>query len=118
MISIKNISKSYNKVKALDDVSFEVRSGELFRLIGPDRAGKTTLIRVLTTLLLAEEGEAIVADLEVVKDYRTIRTCVGYMSGRFSLYQDLSILENLTFFATISGTTIEENYDLIKISEV
>jgi ABC-2 type transport system ATP-binding protein len=114
MISIKNISKSYDKVKALDDVSFEVKSGELFGLIGPDGAGKTTLIRILTTVLLADEGVATVADFDVVKEYKDIRTCVGYMPGRFSLYQDLTILENLTFFATIFGTTIEANYDLIK----
>lgn len=114
MISIKNISKSYDKVKALDDVSFEVESGELFGLIGPDGAGKTTLIRILTTVLLADEGVATVADFDVVKGYKDIRTCVGYMPGRFSLYQDLTILENLTFFATIFGTTIEANYDLIK----
>jgi ABC-type multidrug transport system ATPase subunit len=114
MISIKNISKSYDKIKALDSVSFEVKSGELFGLIGPDGAGKTTLIRILTTVLLADEGEATVAGFDVVKEFRDIRTCVGYMPGRFSLYQDLTILENLTFFATIFGTTIEENYDLIK----
>lgn len=114
MISIKNISKSYDKVKALDKVSFEVQSGELFGLIGPDGAGKTTLIRILTTVLLANEGVATVADFDAVKEYKDIRTCVGYMPGRFSLYQDLTILENLTFFATIFGTTIEANYDLIK----
>lgn len=114
MISVRNISKSYEKVKALDNVSFEVESGELFGLIGPDGAGKTTLIRILTTVLLANEGAATVAGFDVVKEYRDIRTCVGYMPGRFSLYQDLSILENLTFFATIFGTTIEANYDLIK----
>lgn len=114
MIAVQNISKSYKKVKALNSVSFEVKKGELFGLIGPDGAGKTTLIRILTTVLLADEGEASVANFDVVKKYRDIRQCVGYMPGKFSLYQDLSIIENLTFFATIFGTTVEANYELIK----
>lgn len=114
MISIKNISKSYGETKALDNISLEVAKGELFGLIGPDGAGKSTLFRILTTLLLADEGTATVADCDVVKDYRKIRKQVGYMPGRFSLYQDLSVYENLEFFATIFGTTIEENYDLIR----
>ncbi len=114
MILVKNISKSYGEVKALDTVSFEVNEGELFGLIGPDGAGKTTLIRILTTVLLANEGIATVAGFDVIKEFKDIRTCVGYMPGRFSLYQDLTILENLTFFATIFGTTIDENYELIK----
>ncbi len=113
-ISVKNISKSYDKAMALKDISFEVKSGELFGLIGPDGAGKTTLFRILTTLLIADEGEATVAGYDVVKDYKSIRNHVGYMPGRFSLYQDLTVEENLNFFATIFGTTIEENYDLIK----
>jgi ABC-type multidrug transport system ATPase subunit len=113
-ISISNISKSYKKVKALQDISFEVKPNELFGLIGPDGAGKTTLFRVLTTLLIANEGTARVAGFDVIKDYKSIRKSVGYMPGRFSLYQDLTIQENLTFFATIFGTTIAENYDLIK----
>ena len=113
-ISVKHISKSYKNVKALQDISFEVKEGELFGLIGPDGAGKTTLFRILTTLLIANEGTATVADFDVVKDYKQIRNNVGYMPGRFSLYQDLTIEENLNFFATIFGTTIEENYDLIK----
>lgn len=113
-ISISNISKSYKKVKALKNISFEVKPNELFGLIGPDGAGKTTLFRILTTLLIANEGTASVAGFDVVKDYKSIRKSVGYMPGRFSLYQDLTIEENLTFFATIFGTTIEENYDLIK----
>ncbi len=113
-ISVKHISKSYKNVKALQDISFEVKEGELFGLIGPDGAGKTTLFRILTTLLIANEGSATVADFDVVKDYKQIRNNVGYMPGRFSLYQDLTIEENLNFFATIFGTTIEENYDLIK----
>ena len=113
-ITVNNISKSYNKVKALDQISFDVKSGELFGLIGPDGAGKTTLFRVLTTLLIQDEGEATVAGYDVFKDYKSIRSHVGYMPGRFSLYQDLTVEENLNFFATIFGTTIEENYDLIK----
>ena len=113
-ISVKNISKSYNKIKALDAVTFDVEPGELFGLIGPDGAGKTSLFRILTTLLIADEGTAKVANMEVVSDYKRIRNSVGYMPGRFSLYQDLTVLENLKFFATIFGTTIEENYDLIK----
>ena len=113
-ISVKHISKSYKNVKALQDISFEAKEGELFGLIGPDGAGKTTLFRILTTLLIANEGSATVADFDVVKDYKQIRNNVGYMPGRFSLYQDLTIEENLNFFATIFGTTIEENYDLIK----
>lgn len=98
----------------MKNISFEVNPGELFGLIGPDGAGKTTLFRILTTLLIADEGEANVAGYDVVKDYKEIRKHVGYMPGRFSLYQDLTVEENLNFFATIFGTTIEENYDLIK----
>lgn len=113
-ISVHNISKSYKNSKALDAVSFEVKSGELFGLIGPDGAGKTTIFRILTTLLIADEGKATVLDYEVVADYKAIRNSVGYMPGKFSLYQDLTVEENLSFFATIFGTTIEENYDLIE----
>jgi ABC-2 type transport system ATP-binding protein len=113
-IQVQNISKSYNKIKAVEAISFEVKEGELFGLIGPDGAGKTTIFRILTTLLLANEGSATVAGFDIVKDYKAIRNSVGYMPGKFSLYQDLSVEENLTFFATIFGTTIEENYDLIK----
>lgn len=113
-ISISNISKSYQEVKALQNISFDVKEGELFGLIGPDGAGKTTLFRVLTTLLIAEEGKAKVAGFDVIKDYKSIRKNVGYMPGKFSLYQDLTIKENLNFFATIFGSSIEENYDLIK----
>jgi ABC-2 type transport system ATP-binding protein len=113
-ISLSNISKSYKKVKAVQDISFDVNPGELFGLIGPDGAGKTTIFRILTTLLIPDEGRATVAGFDVVKDYKVIRKSVGYMPGRFSLYQDLTVEENLTFFATIFGTTIEENYDLIE----
>ena len=113
-IKVLNISKSYKALKAIDSVSFEVNKGELFGLIGPDGAGKTTLFRILTTLLIASEGSASILDFDVVKDYNSIRNSVGYMPGKFSLYQDLTVEENLTFFATIFGTTIQENYDLIK----
>lgn len=113
-IRLSNISKSYKKVKAVQNISFDVESGELFGLIGPDGAGKTTIFRILTTLLIPNDGTATVAEFDVVKDYKAIRKSVGYMPGRFSLYQDLTVEENLTFFATIFGTTIEENYDLIE----
>lgn len=113
-IKVVNISKSYGAIRALENISFEVKAGELFGLIGPDGAGKTTLFRILTTLLFADEGTAAVSDLDVVNDYKSIRSSVGYMPGRFSLYQDLTVEENLKFFATIFGTTLEENYDLIK----
>jgi ABC-type multidrug transport system ATPase subunit len=113
-IQVHNISKSYNKISAIEAISFEVKKGELFGLIGPDGAGKTTIFRILTTLLLANEGSATVAGFDVVLDYKAIRNSVGYMPGKFSLYQDLTVEENLNFFATIFGTTIEENYDLIK----
>ena len=113
-ISVKNISKSFKNKTALKNISFEVEDGELFGLIGPDGAGKTTLFRILTTLLIADEGTATVANFDVVSAYKKIRNNVGYMPGKFSLYQDLTVEENLEFFATIFGTTIEENYDLIK----
>ena len=113
-IELKNISKSYGKVKALQDVSFSVNPGEVFGLIGPDGSGKTTLFRILTTLLLPETGTAWVDGFDTVKQMREIRKRVGYMPGRFSLYQDLSVEENLTFFATLFGTTVCENYDSIK----
>ncbi|WPR71026.1 ABC transporter ATP-binding protein [Flavobacterium sp. NG2] len=113
-IQVQNISKSYASTLAVDSVSFEVKKGELFGLIGPDGAGKTTLFRILTTLLLADEGKTTVTEFDVVKDYISIRNSVGYMPGRFSLYLDLTVEENLRFFATIFGTTIETNYDLIK----
>ncbi|MDF1517569.1 MAG: ABC transporter ATP-binding protein [Lutibacter sp.] len=113
-ISVQHISKSFKNVTAVNDVSFEVKEGELFGLIGPDGAGKTTIFRILTTLLFADKGTATVAGFDVVDDYKEIRNNVGYMPGKFSLYQDLTVEENLDFFATIFGTTIEENYDLIK----
>lgn len=116
-VEVYNISKSYGKkvaLQAIKDISFEVNQGELFGIIGPDGAGKTTLFRILTTLLLADEGKAKVAGLDVVKDYKEIRNRIGYMPGRFSLYPDLTVEENLEFFATIFNTTIEENYSLIR----
>lgn len=114
MISVENISKSYGAVQAIKRVSLEVNTGELFGLIGPDGAGKTTLFRILVTLLMPDAGKATVQGLDVVKDYKRLRNIVGYMPGRFSLYQDLTIEENLDFFATVFGTSIEANYDLIK----
>jgi ABC-type multidrug transport system ATPase subunit len=113
-ISVQNISKSYKNVQAIKGISLEVNQGELFGIIGPDGAGKTTLFRILTTLLLPNEGSAKVADYDIIKNVKEIRNSVGYMPGKFSLYQDLTVAENLTFFATIFGTTIEENYDLIE----
>jgi len=113
-ISIHSISKSFGEVKALQNISLNIEEGELFGLIGPDGAGKSTLFRILTTLLIPDAGEAFVTGSHSVYDFKEIRKKVGYMPGKFSLYQDLSIEENLTFFATIFGTTIEENYDLIK----
>jgi len=113
-VSVKNLVKTYGDVKAVNDISFEVQKGELFGLIGPDGAGKTSVFRILTTLLLADSGTATVEGLDVVNDYREIRNIVGYMPGRFSLYQDLTVEENLRFFATVFGTAIEENYELIR----
>ena len=113
-IKVQNISKSYNNIKAVEGITFEVKEGELFGLIGPDGAGKTTIFRILTTLLKANQGSATVAGFDAIQDYKSIRNCVGYMPGKFSLYQDLTVEENLSFFATIFGTTIQENYDLIK----
>jgi ABC-2 type transport system ATP-binding protein len=117
-VNISNIRKTFKAEKsvvtALYDISFAVNRGELFGLIGPDGAGKTTLFRILTTLMLADNGSASVDGLDVVKDFQAIRQRVGYMPGRFSLYQDLTVEENLSFFATLFNTSIEENYDLVK----
>ncbi len=114
MISIQHISKSYKDVQAITDISLEVQKGELFGLIGPDGAGKTTLMRILMTLLIQDEGTATMNGFDVIKDYKKIRNMVGYMPGRFSLYQDLTVEENLNFFATVFKTTVSENYDLIR----
>jgi len=115
-VILTNIRKTYNKDKivAVDDVSFSVNKAELFGLIGADGAGKTSIFRILTTLLLPDGGSAIVNGCDVVKDYKKIRKEVGYMPGKFSLYQDLTVEENLHFFATLFNTTVETNYDLIK----
>ena len=115
-VVIESISKSFKKEdkKALDQISLEVEEGELFGLIGPDGAGKTTLFRILTTLLLADSGNAYVHGQEVVKDYKKIRSMIGYMPRKFSLYQDLYVEENLNFFASLFNTSVEANYDLIK----
>jgi ABC-2 type transport system ATP-binding protein len=115
-VVLNQIRKTYhnNEVVAVDDVSFSVEHGELFGLIGPDGAGKTSIFRMLTTLLLPDGGKASANGFDVVEDYKEIRASVGYMPGKFSLYQDLTVEENLNFFATIFNTSIEENYDLIK----
>lgn len=116
-IIVNNIVKTYTTKKttitAVNDASFSVEEGEIFGLIGPDGAGKTSIFRILTTLLLADKGDAKVLGNDVVSDWKKIRDIVGYMPGRFSLYQDLTVEENLEFFATIFNTTIEENYNLV-----
>lgn len=114
MINVNNITKTYGEITALKDISFHINEGELFGFIGPDGAGKSTLFRILCTLLLPDQGIANIDGLDVIKEYRNIRLITGYMPGQFSLYQDLTIEENLNFFATVFGTTIEENYHLIK----
>jgi len=115
-IQVDHIVKTYNhgRVKALADVSFSVEKGQLFGLIGPDGAGKTSLFRILTTLLPADSGTAFVRGLDTSKDHRQIRAHLGYMPGRFSLYQDLTVEENLAFFAAVFGTTVEGNYDQVR----
>lgn len=113
-VIVDQVSKSYGDVKAIEDISFSVKKDELYGLIGPDGSGKTTIFRILTTLLLPNAGQATVEGFDVVKDFKAIRKISGYMPGRFSLYHDLSVEENLHFYATIFGTTIQKNYDLIK----
>lgn len=115
-VTLDHITKTYDKGKvlAVDDISLQVEEGELFGLIGPDGAGKTSLFRILTTLLLPDKGNATVRGYDCVKDYKQIRNRIGYMPGKFSLYQDLTVKENLDFFATLFGSTIESNYELIK----
>ncbi len=113
-IVVQHLSKSYGAVQAIRDLRFEVHPGELFGLLGPDGAGKTTLFRILTSLLLADSGSATVLGLDVVKEYKKLRPRIGYMPGRFSLYQDLTVEENLEFFAAVFGTTVQENYTLIE----
>ena len=113
IISADRLSKSFGAVKALQDISFEVAEGEIFGFIGPDGAGKTTLFRIITTLMLPDEGKVTVLGLDCVKGFRELRKNIGYMPGRFSLYMDLTVEENLNFYATVFGTTVKENYDLI-----
>jgi ABC-type multidrug transport system ATPase subunit len=113
-VEIKGIRKNYGDVEALHKVDINIGKGEIFGFIGPDGAGKTTIFRILTSLLLPDEGTAKVAGCDVVADYKELRTKIGYMPGRFSLYQDLTVAENLKFFAGIFKTTIEENYSLIE----
>jgi ABC-type multidrug transport system ATPase subunit len=117
-VKVENVSKTFrqekSEIKAVQDISFTVKPGELFGLIGPDGSGKTTLFRILTTLMLPDKGTAQVDGFDVVKDFRAIRERVGYMPGRFSLYPDLTVEENLSFFATLFNTSLEENYDLVK----
>ena len=114
MIAATNLHKAYEKVTALNDLSFSVNDGEIFGVIGPDGSGKTTLFRILASLLLPDSGSAGINGWDVVKDFRKIRRIIGYMPGKFSLYPDLSVEENLRFFATVFNTTLEENYPLIK----
>lgn len=114
VVNISSVSKWFGKVRALSNVSLDVKKGELFGIIGPDGAGKTTLFRILNTLLIPDEGSATVLGKDVVEDYKLIRPKLGYMPGRFSLYQDLTVEENLKFFASVFGTTIDENYELVK----
>ena len=113
-IEIHNLCKNFGKTPALDNLNLVVKKNEFYGLIGPDGAGKTTLMRIITSLLLPDSGYLKVAGLDPGKDYRELRLKLGYMPGKFALYQDLSIEENLTFFATVFGTTVKENYNLIK----
>jgi ABC-2 type transport system ATP-binding protein len=113
-VEASGISKSYGFARALDEVTFDVAGGEIFGFIGPDGAGKTSLFRIITTLLLPDTGTMRVLERDAVKEYRELRKNIGYMPGRFSLYQDLSVEENLNFYATVFGTTIRENYYLIE----
>ena len=113
VIAVEGLCKSYGSLQAVDDVSFEVRQGEMFGLSGPDGAGKSTIYRILATITSPDSGKAEVLGMDVTRDYRRIRTRIGYMPDRFSLYQDLSIMENLNFFALIFGVSVKANYDLI-----
>ncbi len=114
MVTFENVCKSYNGIEAVRNINFMVNEGELFGLIGPDGAGKTTLFQMLTTVLLPDSGSITFNGKDVVEEYKYVRKSVGYMPGKFALYQDLSVTENLNFFATIFGTTIQENYEVIK----
>ncbi len=114
MITVQNLSKKYTTVQALDSLTFTADENEIFGFIGPDGAGKTTLFRILTTLILPDAGTTTLFDLDMVRDFRKLRRIIGYMPGRFSLYQDLTVRENLQFFASVFGGTIQSNYHLIK----
>lgn len=113
-VQIRAVSKSYPKVKAINDITLDIQPGELFGFIGPDGAGKTTLFRIMASLLLPDAGQLMMMGFDVAKQYKAIRTRIGYMPGRFSLYQDLTVEENLRFFAGVHGTSIKENYSLIR----
>ncbi len=113
-VSVRHIRKAYGQVQALHDVSFDVEEGEIYGIIGADGAGKTTLFRILATLMLADEGTAAIEGMDVVTAFRSVRRIIGYMPGKFSLYPDLTVEENLHFFATVFGTTVRENYALIE----
>jgi ABC-type multidrug transport system ATPase subunit len=114
MVRIQNIRKSFAGTNALRDITFDIKEAELFGVIGPDGAGKSTLFRILATLILPDSGSATIDGYDIVKDFRKIRTSIGYTPGQFSLYADLTVRENLEFFATVFGTTIEKNYHLIR----
>jgi ABC-2 type transport system ATP-binding protein len=113
VIESSGISKKFGAIQALKNISFSVNESEIFGFIGPDGAGKTTLFRIITTLLLPDEGEIKVLGMDCIKGFKELRKNIGYMPGRFSLYQDLTVEENLNFYATVFGTTVKENYDLI-----
>lgn len=112
-VKIKELSKSYGNILAVDNLNLSIEKGELFGFIGPDGAGKTTIFRILTTLLLPDKGNVDICNMDVVREFKKIRNIIGYMPGKFSLYHDLSVIENLTFFATIFGCEVEDNYHLI-----
>ena len=114
MVNVENISKAFKDVQALNNVSFKAEKGELFGIIGPDGAGKTTLFRIMTTLTIPDNGSVFINNRSIFNDYLEIRKHIGYMPGRFALYQDLTVEENLKFFASVFNTTIEENYHLVK----
>jgi ABC-type multidrug transport system ATPase subunit len=114
MIHSEHIYKSYGVINALSDISFDVSEGEIFGFIGPDGAGKSSLFRILTTLILPDKGHATIDGLDVVNDFRKVRLITGYMPGQFSLYTDLTVEENLSFFATVFGTSLKKNYHLIR----
>ena len=115
MVNVENISKAFKDVQALNNVSFNAEEGELFGIIGPDGAGKTTLFRIMTTLTIPDNGSVLINNRSIFNDYIEIRKHIGYMPGRFALYQDLTVEENLKFFASVFNTTIEENYHLVKV---